>query len=317
MKQLNNETTLTLAELRKMGLQGEVRGDEFVCLCAFHREKTPSMFVNLTTGKWCCFGCGDGGSLQELRQRLGGEESTKGSERVVPADAVESVSSGRILSRLKEHYTTRRVVMREGALDCITEASIEQSYAYLRRRGLTKETLMQFGVRDGRGAFAHRAVIPIIGVDGMLLSATGRSVITDEQSLKVRKVANSKAKDTLFGLYQLRQSGYIGTYLILVEGEIDAMSGQQCGYPTVGIMSLSITDKQLALVAEYHRAVLLLDRGVSVEVSNKLLRRISSVTGVQRLYMKQYKDINEALQMGGAKAVHAELRDCIEVRRQT
>ena len=50
---------------------GEVRGDEFWCNCPFHPDKTPSFSVNIQTGAFHCFGCGIGGSLRELVEKLG------------------------------------------------------------------------------------------------------------------------------------------------------------------------------------------------------------------------------------------------------
>lgn len=37
-------------------------GTNYVALCPFHREKTPSMFVYTKTNSFYCFGCGIGGN---------------------------------------------------------------------------------------------------------------------------------------------------------------------------------------------------------------------------------------------------------------
>lgn len=43
-------------------------GSEFVGLCPFHNEKTPSFRVNDGKGVWHCFGCGKGGDVIEFVQ---------------------------------------------------------------------------------------------------------------------------------------------------------------------------------------------------------------------------------------------------------
>lgn len=47
-------------------------GSEWAALCPFHREKTPSFFVNDRKRLWHCFGCGAGGSgIDFLMQHCG------------------------------------------------------------------------------------------------------------------------------------------------------------------------------------------------------------------------------------------------------
>src|SRR5205823_12330200 len=38
-------------------------GRTFKALCPFHTEKTPSFVVFPDTGRWHCFGCGEGGDV--------------------------------------------------------------------------------------------------------------------------------------------------------------------------------------------------------------------------------------------------------------
>lgn len=38
--------------------------------CPFHKEKTPSFSVNDETGRWQCFGCPDGGNVEDFLRKI-------------------------------------------------------------------------------------------------------------------------------------------------------------------------------------------------------------------------------------------------------
>lgn len=46
-------------------------GDEWVGLCPFHEEGTPSFRVNVEKGVYFCHGCGAGGGAKDLAMKLG------------------------------------------------------------------------------------------------------------------------------------------------------------------------------------------------------------------------------------------------------
>ena len=45
-------------------------GKNFVGLCPFHQEKTPSFSVNADLGIFKCFGCGKGGDIFTFTQEI-------------------------------------------------------------------------------------------------------------------------------------------------------------------------------------------------------------------------------------------------------
>ena len=60
------------AELYQRNVKGlRVTGGNAVGLCPFHEDARPSFSVNLETGLWQCFGCGEKGNADSFRVRVG------------------------------------------------------------------------------------------------------------------------------------------------------------------------------------------------------------------------------------------------------
>jgi hypothetical protein len=60
-----------LEVLRELNVSVEESGtNNYVGLCPFHTEKTPSFTVFLTTNSWYCFGCGEGSSVFDLVMKI-------------------------------------------------------------------------------------------------------------------------------------------------------------------------------------------------------------------------------------------------------
>jgi hypothetical protein len=86
--------------LRKAGLQ-------FVGLCPFHREKTPSFTVHPTKGLFKCFGCGEGGDVFRFTQLIEGVDF-KGARALLADRAGIQLSHRRLTREEKRQFAQRR-----------------------------------------------------------------------------------------------------------------------------------------------------------------------------------------------------------------
>lgn len=123
------------------------RGREFLGLCPFHNEKTPSFTVNEDKGFYHCFGCGAHGSAIDFVMQTQGLEFREAVERLA-ADAGMEVP--------EESPEAQRRAERRTALVDVTEAAARaferalrmpegaEALAYLRRRGLDDAAMARF-----------------------------------------------------------------------------------------------------------------------------------------------------------------------------
>jgi len=54
----------------KYGLNLTKKGKNWVCLCPFHAERTPSFTIDAAFTFYHCFGCGAGGKIYGLNKRI-------------------------------------------------------------------------------------------------------------------------------------------------------------------------------------------------------------------------------------------------------
>src|SRR5437763_9322168 len=61
---------LNLVDVVQQHVRLRKSGREFVCLCPFHQEKTPSFAVNEQKQSWYCFGCEKGGDMFDFIEQI-------------------------------------------------------------------------------------------------------------------------------------------------------------------------------------------------------------------------------------------------------
>jgi DNA primase len=261
-------------------------GRELKGLCPFHNEKTPSFHVVEDKGFFHCFGCGAHGDaigfvmrcenlgFMEAVERLAGEAGLTVPRASPEAAAAAERAAG--LSAIAEAAAAafvRRLHLPEGwpALD------------YLRRRGLTDETIRLFGLGwsgEGRGAIAadlrgqgvtveqlvavglmkqeddrppvdlffNRVMFPIRDRRGRVIGFGGRTLGDGQPKyLNGPETSLFSKRRTLYGLDLARVNARAGAELVVVEGYMDVIALHQAGFgAAVAPLGTALTADHLA-----------------------------------------------------------------------
>jgi DNA primase len=269
-------------------------GRNFVGLCPFHTEKTPSFSVSPERGFFHCFGCGAGGSVFNFVMRVEGlsfPEAVRSLARRYGVSIPEFTESGpgaaerEAFSRANQlaaefffHVlwntpdgALAREYLKDRAVDAETARTFMLGFApprpgslanALKRRGLD-EAGMKLGLvkRDAAGLFdawRSRLIFPIRDAQGRVL-AFGARVLDDRLPKYLNSPESplySKAR-TLYGLYEARQAVASRDRAIVVEGYFDVIALWQAGFKeTVASCGTSLTPEQLRVLGRYTKNVM-------------------------------------------------------------
>lgn len=294
-------------------------GRSYKGLCPFHDEKTPSFVVFPDSQQWRCFGaCAEGGdifsfvmkhegwdfpeALRFLAERAGVELKPQSPEQIEAqeeADRLRSLLADaaaffyRQLLKAPNAEHAREYVRRRG-LTAETVESFELGYAphswdatmnFLLEQGYTHDELVDAGmlvVREDRGRvydrFRNRLVIPIRDPRGNVVGFGARALGKDDNP----KYLNSPQSpifdksNLLFGFSHARRTIREGETAVIVEGYMDVMQAHQAGFTNVvAEMGTALTEPQLKLLARYaNRLILALDPDAAGQMATERGREV-------------------------------------------
>jgi DNA primase len=263
-------------------------GRNWVGLCPFHEEKTPSFSVNAERQFYHCFSCKVGGDVFKFVQEtehLGFVEAVEWLSRRagIPVPERRGAPRGQ-RTRLLEALEAATVAYEQWLADPEAGAVAR---AYLERRGLTRDTIRAFRLgfvpdgwehltrrlsgrvgddaliesglasrrEGGRGGlydrFRHRLMIPLIAPGGAVLGFGARAMRDSDPP----KYLNSPETPVyhkgsfLFGAEQARRAEGRIEDVFVVEGYFDAIALHQAGLTrTVATSGTALTPDQAKLL---------------------------------------------------------------------
>ena len=246
-------------------------GSDFVGLCPFHREKTPSFHISSDKQLFYCFGCGSGGNIIDFVgkiENLDFIDTIKFLAERAGITLEEEVYSPEIQKRhdkretiLKMNKLAAKRFVKNLAGD---DAKGAREYAF--SRGLNRDVIRAFGIGFARDSwsdlvdylkengfrnddiveaglaaknekghiydkFRNRLMFPIIDVRGNVIAFSGRAL--DDSPAKYMNSPETPVFHKGSNIFALNIAKQHSSTdgLILVEGNMDAVSLHAYGFP--------------------------------------------------------------------------------------
>ena len=262
-------------------------GSNYMAICPFHKEKTPSMCIYSSTNSFYCFGCHTGGNVISFFMKV---------EHLDYYDAVMSLAQqvGLNVNNIdSQDYIKQKIIYsinRESSqlfFNNLFSESGKLPLNYLLDRGLSIETIKRFGIglsfSDGfhlcnilkkefseddivssnlgvlsksgniHDRFVNRIMFPVIDLRGNVIAFGARSL--DGKLPKYLNTSDTpvfKKSKNLFALNFSKNNNYT----ILTEGYMDAISLHQLGFTSaIASLGTALSTYQAKLVAKYFKNI--------------------------------------------------------------
>lgn len=311
------------------------KGANYFGLCPFHHEKSPSFSVAPQKQMYHCFGCGVSGNVITFIMEY---------ENYSFREAVEMLAdrSGVKLPKMEYSKEAKAQADLKAALLEINKQAAnyfyyqlkqpqgQVGYDYLRRRELSDETILRFGLgysnktsddlyrylkskgyddgilketglvtieeRGSRDKFWNRVMFPIMDVNNRVIGFGGR--VMGDGEPKYLNSPETKLFDksrNLYGLNYARTSRQ--KFILLCEGYMDVISMHQAGFTNaVASLGTAMTEQHAALLKRYTDQVVLTydSDGAGVKAALRAIPILKNAgISTKVLNMRPYKDPDE------------------------
>jgi len=281
--------------------------NELIGFCPIHDEKRRNkgcFCTNTTKNMWHCFSCGAGGNVLDFVSLMEGVDIRQAGLLIQKWFGIVCQEDRKLTKEKEEVERPKRKEKKaepeEAANPPLTFElkTLDFKHAYLKERGLKKETIKEFGLGYcKRGLMERRVVIPIHNEKGELIAYAGRYPgDPPEGELKYKLPPKFKKSLVVFNLNRVKDMGE-DKGLILVEDFFDVFKLWQAGCKNVvALMGTSMSDEQERLivetVGEKGKVGLMFDSSEAGEkVSKEVLERL-----IDKVYLKIIRLDEEGLQ---------------------
>ena len=271
-------------------------GRNFVGLCPFHNEKTPSFNVYLQSNSFYCFGCGVGGDLITFIEKIENLSYIEAIRFLAQRTGIKMPENDGKTQELLSIKTRIFEINRESArffYERLYSEEGKKALEYLKNRGLSSKIIRKFGIgyspnsryeiinylkkkgfkyeeminanlvygKNGSkvaARFFDRIMFPIIDLRGNVIAFGGR-VMSDQQKPKYLNTSDTLAFKKSLNLFSLNfaKSDNDGI-LILVEGYMDVIALHQAGIKNVvATLGTALTIEQARIISRYAKEVVI------------------------------------------------------------
>lgn len=272
-------------------------GSNYVGLCPFHNEKTPSFSVNPSHQLYKCFGCGAGGNVFTFIMEYENYSYPEAIKFLADKNGM-TIAEGQMNEEEKKRENIKSSILEINAKAATYYYAFLKSeygtyaYDYLKSRGLSDETIQHFGLgyagssgaelyhylkkegysddilkdtglfkieeRGIRDKFWNRVMFPILDVSNHVIGFGGR--VMGDAKPKYLNSPETQVFDkgrNLYGLNYAKQGKREA--FILCEGYMDVIAMHQAGFTNaVASLGTAFTENQANIIKRYVEQVLLI-----------------------------------------------------------
>ena len=253
-------------------------GRNFLGLCPFHGEKTPSFNVSRDKGTFYCFGCKKGGDVIDFVMEYERTSFAEAVERLAERFGVDLPLASPEARRRRDESTELGTVLEAAQALFVRQVFEDRPRAFLERRGVSLQMAAEFGlgyaradwralydalhsrfsdrmliaaglVVEGEGGrswdrFRDRVTIPIRSVRGKLIAFGGRTLGDDPAKyLNSPETALFSKGRVLYAVDRAAKAFGKTNRAIVVEGYFDCIALQAAGFTeTVATLGTSLSE---------------------------------------------------------------------------
>jgi len=231
-------------ELSQRGYEGKVSNQNLMICCPYHGESNPSFGIRIDfsykRGLFQCWSCGENGNLIKLLSYLD-ECSIYTVLDKLRSQYIDEIKLDDIIDLYNKKFNNYEYVK---IYDELILEKFKEPYDkykdYLIDRGIIEEYIDIFNIKCcDKGVLSNRIIIPIYDEKNRLISYDARSIYGRKP--KAIKLKDSDSKHALFGLNNIEE---ITDYIVIVEGEFDAIYLQQYGYNAIALLGIIMSSIQ-------------------------------------------------------------------------
>ncbi|MEO8961390.1 MAG: DNA primase [Ginsengibacter sp.] len=292
------------------------RGTNYIGLCPFHNEKSPSFTVSPSKEIYKCFGCGRSGNaitfLME-HEKYSYVEALKWLAAKYNVEIEEKEASPEY--KQQQHTADSLYIINKFAREFFSdtlfdsEEGVNVGLSYLKERGFREDTIKKFGLgynAEARDSFAKKAIEKQFNQDLLLKSGL---VVTRETGLQdnyrgriIFPIHNQSGKVTGFGARLIRKNDKAPKYINTPENEIYVKSKILYG---AWFARQAIDKNDECLLVEGYTDVISLHQA---GIENVVASSGTSLTPDQLRLIKKYTSNLTILYDGDAAGIKAALR---------
>jgi DNA primase len=273
----------------------------YMGLCPFHQEKTPSFTVHVTRQFYKCFSCGAAGDVFKFVMEIEGLSFYEALKSLAERNGIPMPKRSQYAdedSKLRGSLFAMHEIAQEIFRANLNGPAGETARAYLAKRGLSRDTVEQFGIgysdRHGKALlraleqrnfptaqvvesglvgrredgslydrFRNRLMFPIHDTNGKIIAYGGRALSPEDNPkyLNSPETPIYRKSNVLYNAHRAKEAMRKEDRAILVEGYMDAIGVTAAGFgPVVASCGTALTDKQVRLIKQHtHRIVVNFD----------------------------------------------------------